>query len=85
MSANPEIIAQLQDFRQRVLQADKLRRQGEEEEARKLEPSNDEIIQAIKAFRESMQDRKASRTSSAQTKTKAKKLEKMEDLSALFD
>jgi len=69
--ANPEIIHQIQDFRQRVLQADKLRRQGDEEGAKSLEPTKAELIQAIKAYRKSIGERSASRAASASSKAQA--------------
>ena len=68
---NPEILNQLQDFRQRILQADKLRRQGAVDEGNALMPSREELIQAVKAYRQSIGQRSGARATSAKAKTSA--------------
>lgn len=78
------IQVQLQDYRERVLQADVLRRQGELDKAEELEPTRDEIIQAVKAWRQAMSQRSTTRASSAAAKGKAQKIKVMEDLNDLF-
>lgn len=66
-----ELIAQLQDFRHRVLQADKLHRQGDTEGAKALMPSKEELVQAIKAYRATIGQRAPARAASAKAKSKA--------------
>jgi hypothetical protein len=79
-----EIVAQLTDFRQRVLQADKLRLEGDPEGAEALMPSRDELIEAIKAYRQSLIQRAPARSSASSAKAQAAAIEAMENLSELF-
>jgi len=79
-----EIVAQLTDFRQRVLQADKLRLEGDPEGADRLMPSRDEMIEAIKAYRQSLNQKASSRSASSSSKAQAAAIEAMDNLSELF-
>lgn len=85
MTSSAEILLEIQDFRQRVLQADKLRRQGDEEGALSLMPSREDLIQAIKAYRQSLGSKAPARAASAKVKSKAAEISQMDDLSKLFD
>lgn len=73
-----EIIAQLQDFRSRVLTADKLRREGDTEAADKLMPSREDLIQAVKAYRASLGQRTATRAAGAKEKSEAARVATMD-------
>lgn len=85
MSTSPEeLTLQLSDFRLRVLEADKLRRLGDTEKAEALMPSRDEVIQAIKAYRQAISQKAPKRSASAEKKTEAQKLRTMNDLKKLF-
>ena len=84
--SGPEILVQLQDYRTRVLEADKLVRLGREDEAKKLLPSREEIADAIILWRKSIasSSRGTTKAASSATKQKAAKISSMDDLSALF-
>lgn len=73
-----DIISTLQDFRARVIQADKLRRLGDEEGAAALMPQRAELIQAVKAYRASLGQRTPSRAASAKAKTEAARVAEMD-------
>lgn len=83
-TTSAEIISQLQDFRARVLQADKLRRTGDLEAAQSLMPSREELIQAVKAYRAALGTRAPAKAASASSKSKAATIAQMDDLSKLF-
>ena len=80
-----DILSQLQDFRSRVLEADRLSREGKEAEAALLRPSRDDLGEAIKTWRKVVStSRSPAKSTSAASKTKAAKIKEMADLSQLF-
>ncbi len=79
-----EITSTLIDFRQRVLQADKLRLEGDAEAASRLMPSRQELIQAVKAYRQSLATRSTSRKTTTESRAKANAIKTMDNLSDLF-
>lgn len=80
-----DILAQLHDFRQRVLEADRLTREGKIEEAEALRPSKSDLVEAIKAWRKAVSTSRApAKAASAATKSKAAEIRGMSDLSQLF-
>ena len=82
--SNQEILAQLTDFRQRVLHADKLRRDGDKEGADKLMPTKEELIQAIKAYRQSLGAKQSARAATSESKSRAAAIASMDNLADLF-
>jgi len=84
MNTPQEVTFQLEDYRQRVLAADKLRLAGDEEGARKLMPTREEIIQSIKAYRKLMTTKQTKRATSSEGKAKANKIKTMDNLADLF-
>lgn len=86
--SNPEspenIVAELADFRQRVIEADKLRLQGEGDKADTLMPSRDEVIEAVRRYRKSLEGKAKARSSTSAKKAAASKIQTMENLADLF-
>lgn len=80
-----ETSALLNDLRHRVLKAEQLRREGKDDEAEALEPTRDELIQAVQAHRASLSTRQTSRSSSAAAKAGVAKIRATENLADLFN
>lgn len=79
----PESLQRIQDLRLRIVQSDEAARSGNHDLARKLMPSDDEIVEALKAARDDRAAAMAKKADKAQTKAATEAFKTM-DLNELF-
>lgn len=80
---NPETLARINDLRSRVVEADAARRAGDYDRARTIDPSIEEIVEALRQIRVDRTSTMQSKVAKAEGKAKTSALSSI-DINELF-